>query len=45
MIPKTMIRITFGKQEIHLINESLKWYWNSNDQVEIKIILLGWGTK
>ena len=43
MIPKTMIRITFGKREIYPTNEPLKWYWNDNDQVEVKMRILGGG--
>ena len=40
-----MIRLTFGKHEIYPSNELLKWNWKDNDQVAIKMRLLGGGTE
>ena len=43
-IPTTMMRITFGKREIRPTKELLKWHWKDNDQIEIKLKIIGGGS-
>ena len=43
-IPEAMMRITYGKKEIRPTKEPLKWQWKDNDQIEIKLKVLGGGT-